>query len=1520
MTAYEVLLSSALTPASVTTACSVAAAATGCTVSGLTPGAYTWLVRTKTTSCPSGFNSDVKQFFVGCPTVPAQLQTPPSGALDVPTTPAYTWTAVNAADRYDLYLGPLGAGCAGSPVATSSTNSFNLPALQPGTAYEWKVVSRRSGTSCPGVPSACSTFRTASLACAAPGNFSLTAPGNGSVTGTTPVLTWMAAAGATKYQLHLGTTNPPPAVATDPLIDGSSTSYTPSPLPPGKYFWSVDAFASCSTTLRTASPVSSFTVQSACLANAASLISPSNKATAVSSPVLFRWSAVSGAIGYKLFTSSGNTAGDLAGFTSDTTLTRLVPDGAVNWWVDTVFAGCPEVRSAIFQFTAGSPSVCGGGSIALTKPAAGALVTSPVALAWSAVPGATSYRVWMSFDGQSAEVISRTNDTTASIPLPSATVEWYVEAQFSNCPSIFSPHARFTVAKGAACDLHKPVALVAPVNGVKALGPVDFQWTAADPATFYRVMVSLDREPFSPVGVTRATHLSTDLSPGDVRWYVESLFDGCPPVVSATAQFILAPPPCGAGVPTLISPQPGAANVTAPVVLVWSAVPGAIEYRVLASLDGGDMVVIDKTPETTSTRPLPPGSYVWQVVAVFDGCSAGKSARSQFTVPRSGICGFEIPQLTAPADGAASITSPVTLSWNAVSGSVGYAVFVRHADGARTRLADTRDTQLTWHLPDGPIEWWVLALFQSCPSTESKHSIFTIPVRDACDRRPPLLVGPEQGAVSLVSPVTFSWTPVPRAASYKVWASVDGQEPSVIGATTQSRLTASVPAGIVRWYVEASFDACPSLRSSIDSFSVLKSAPACSAPARPLVTAPAQVGSGTPFTVRWSAVANVSSYEVEESATADFSAVTPLITSDLSATFTHASGDSPQRWRYRVRGISNCGDERGRRSPAVSVVVLPEKPQASTSIEAGALASVSQTLFIPGQTPPVTFTARTDKPWATVTPTSGTIGPAGVTLTLISDATALKLGSNQTSVILNYAAGKAGSRGVTPVTTVPVSVSLVTPVSSGGKTSPPPDSMIVPIVGHAPGANGSQFQSDVRIANVSAQPAKYQLNLTLTGTDGTQSGQSTSVQVEPGATMALDDIMSNFFGITSDGSGATGSLEIRPLTSTAAAPASSSSTPSIQTVVSSRTFTTSALGTFSQQIPAISLSQFVEKSSDTAISGVLTLQHLVQSAAYRTNLGLVEGAGESANVLVRVFNLAGLELTSIPLSLMPGEHKQLNYFLSRYGIATTDARIEVEVTSSTGKVSAYASVVDNFTNDPLLVPGVVKTTAVATQPVIPSVADAVDGSARIRSDVRIFNSGPAAVTATLVFTPENNGGLPVTAAPLAIAAGEVRVLDDVINSLFGKSNLRGSIAITATPASPLIVSSRTYTQTGSGTYGQFVPAVTAADTSGLGERILQLVQLEQSGRYSTDIGVVETAGKPTTVEISVISSDSKVYPKTSFTLPANGTQRLALADFGLSSAYNVRVTVKILSGSGRVSAYGSVVDVQTRDTTFIPAQ
>ena len=45
-----------------------------------------------------------------------------------------------------------------------------------------------------------------------------------------------------------------------------------------------------------------------------------------------------------------------------------------------------------------------------------------------------------------------------------------------------------------------------------------------------------------------------------------------------------------------------------------------------------------------------------------------------------------------------------------------------------------------------------------------------------------------------------------------------------------------------------------------------------------------------------------------------------------------------------------------------------------------------------------------------------------------------------------------------------------------------------------------------------------------------------------------------------------------------------------------------------------------------------------------------------------------------------------------------------------------------------------------------------------------------------------------------------------------------------------------------------------------------------------------------------------------------------LKSMGLDGTYTARVTVRVIEGEGRVTAYASVIDMQTNDPTYVPAQ
>jgi len=1488
----------------------------------LSAGSYVWVVRALYGSTCPAVVSGAATFTavtpsVNCPTTPPTLLLPANNASNVASPVTFDWNDVSGATSYRLIASFNG----GTPAAVAVTSDSEATMNVPSGAVEWWVEAT-AGTTCTAVASQHFKFTAAGTSnCPSnPGTPSLVSPANGASVASPVTLQWSAVNGASSYRVY--------AVASGDrsLIGTVTTNQLVATLPQGSITWLVEAqFANCPSTF---SNTSNFTVTTptTCSTTAATLQSPSNGNAQVTSPVTFQWNGVQGATGYKLFIGRSASDADLVATTSDTQVKNVtLPAGTYFWWIDTTFAGCPDAHAAPFSFTIPSTSACAGGTINLASPADGATVTSPVTLQWSGLQGATIYRVWAAINAGAPTVIARSGNTSQQVSLPSGAIEWWIEALFDNCPSVSSAHRTFTVQQSNSCGSNAAPVPTSPINNATVSSPVEFDWSAAPNATAYRVWISNDGDPFTDLGYTKLTKLTHNVDPGKVQWYVEAIYDDCPPVPSAKATFTIpAPASCSDDAPMIISPADGAQNVAAPVTLVWSAVPNATQYRVFASLDSGDTRLIAATPQATVTKSLPPGTIKWHVEAVFDGCPSTRSARSTFTIARNQNCPTAAARLIAPPDGAQNVAEPVRLDWNPVNGAVGYLVTVKHDDGVPTHIAETTETQFTHDFAPGTIEWWVTTFFAGCPPLESTHFTFSVAAPQCGTLLRPILQSPADSSAPISSPVHFSWSHVPKAKAYKVWVSIDGAASTVFGTTTDNKLVTDVPAGAIVWFVEATFDSCRSTKSAPGNFVVRKSPPACGNLTRPRASVVGQVASGTPYDVRWTPVDNAGNYELQQATSSDFSRATTTEVAGLQMAFTHTV-TSAQRYFYRVRAVSNCSDERSNYSQPVSVVILPPNANATTThhstVQVGTASGITQQIVLPGQNPPVTYSARGDKPWITVTPAIGTVGPTGATLTVTFDASALTLGTNSGTVIVTYgASGKGiGTNGST-TSGVPVSVSLVTPVQPGGKSAPPPDALIIPAVGHAPGANNSMFESDVRVANVGAQLQKYTVSFTQTGANGTQSSNSTTIQIDPGATLALDDILSSFFGIGGDGGTATGVLEIRP-TSSNTSSLSSSTAPSIQTVASSRTFNDTPNGTYGQYIPAIPFSQFIGKSVNGA-PAFLSLQQVANSAAYRTNVGFVEAAGEKATLLVHVFDNAGIEVTSpIQIQLDPMQQLQMNGFLATNGINLTDGRIEVEVVSATGKVTAYASVVDNITNDPLLVLPVVKGALSSTRYVLPGIADINNGVAHWQSDMRIFNAGASDANVTIAYVPQpGNVGTEQTIT-YTLKAGEVKAIDNALQSLYGLSNSGGAIILTSDAAASLIATARTYNQTAAGTYGQFIPAISPSESVGVNDRALQVLQLESSDRFRTNIGVVETTGNPATVVLTAITPDSKVSASTApILLGPNEFRQLSLANFGLGTIYNTRVTVKVIDGSGKVTAYGSLIDNTTQDPTYVPAQ
>jgi hypothetical protein len=306
---------------------------------------------------------------------------------------------------------------------------------------------------------------------------------------------------------------------------------------------------------------------------------------------------------------------------------------------------------------------------------------------------------------------------------------------------------------------------------------------------------------------------------------------------------------------------------------------------------------------------------------------------------------------------------------------------------------------------------------------------------------------------------------------------------------------------------------------------------------------------------------------------------------------------------------------------------------------------------------------------------------------------------------------------------------------------------------------------------------------------------------------------------------------------------------------------------------------------------------------------------------VRGFDNLGRLLFSLPVEMRPGEHKQFNSIFAQNNISVNNARIEVTPTGGTGRVTAYASVLDSMTGDALHVAALNVDEAAANDLVVAGVAELQGAASRWRTDMRIYNSSDRMSQATLEFYRQGSTEV-ASRATVDIAPGQIAALDNVVGILLNQRNTLGAIHVVTNEA--LLVTARTFNElAGNGaTQGQFVPAITPGEGVRIGGRSLNMLNVEQSVKFRTNLGLAEMNGNSIRVEVTAVPPDSRAIARTELVLGPNEFRQISniLQQMGLGTTYNARISVRVIDGSGRVTAYASVIDNETDDAIFVSAK
>lgn len=204
-----------------------------------------------------------------------------------------------------------------------------------------------------------------------------------------------------------------------------------------------------------------------------------------------------------------------------------------------------------------------------------------------------------------------------------------------------------------------------------------------------------------------------------------------------------------------------------------------------------------------------------------------------------------------------------------------------------------------------------------------------------------------------------------------------------------------------------------------------------------------------------------------------------------------------------------------------------------------------------------------------------------------------------------------------------------------------------------------------------------------------------------------------------------------------------------------------------------------------------------------------------------------------------------------------------------------------------------------------------------RTSVAALN--PGGLEAQVELTLFASGGSTTRATTLA--GGSTTEWVDIVVSLFEADPMASTAgAVEVAADRRLLLTSRTYNQAATGTYGQYLPALTASEglTSGLTGRLLQI---KRNADFRTNIGFANPGSQECQVRLRLFDAGgTQVGTTRTITVPARGwvQENDVFSSLGAGNMELGSAAVEVLTSGGAVWAYASVVDNHTGDATTIP--
>jgi hypothetical protein len=366
---------------------------------------------------------------------------------------------------------------------------------------------------------------------------------------------------------------------------------------------------------------------------------------------------------------------------------------------------------------------------------------------------------------------------------------------------------------------------------------------------------------------------------------------------------------------------------------------------------------------------------------------------------------------------------------------------------------------------------------------------------------------------------------------------------------------------------------------------------------------------------------------------------------------------------------------------------------------------------------------------------------------------------------------------------------------------------------------------------------------------------------------------------------------------------------------------TSRLYTPARSEPTVGM--FVPGSKPSDAHPISVLTSLVHDSFFRTNVGVYNPNDVAQPVLFQFFGASGGFLGQVFDSVGPRRSLQVNdpEIFSRISLpqGTSDFYCLV-LGDGVHALYAYASVIDNHSQDPIFVPGADGTGVLVAKTTLPAVARVQGfGGTFFKSDVTIWNASTedsAEVTARFACFEGNCGERMFTVAPRQMLAW-----DDIVTSLFHSASSGGAMEFVSEV--PIVVTSRLYTPTLiEATFGMFVPGIPPERSSPavVLNGLSGASDLSAGSRVNVGVFNQADAGQVVTYRLfdgngNQIGQASRFFAPREF-FQANDAFAFMNVSQSVESAYCLVEGSELLP----LFAYAAVIDNRSQDPIFVPGE